>query len=352
MDTVFLDTSIFIKENFLAGKKINQLLRLAENGHIEILITPVTIGEVKSVFQKWVKETEKLYLGFKKNTEVKALWNTSIGSKVLVLLKTKEICLEFNSKFDEAISNSQMTIVDYATVDIKDIFEKYFSNSYPFNGTDKKSEFPDAVVLKLLESWCDDNKKDCIVFSTDGDFLNYKHPRLTISADYDIYLSDKLTQINKYRAEILDKIYVAERPIWHEAVKARIDEELEEWDKFSAFVNDFEIHDVSDLEVKILRDSYTIVQLTNDENEIKIEVTMTVEIKANIVADDPEFTYYDSDDKSYHYFETATVGANTTEFITCILSIFLISEDDNAGEFTIEEFNEGEPLSLTPEADY
>ena len=352
MDTIFLDTSIFIKENFLTGTKINQFLSLSQKGYIEMITTPITIEEIKNVFQKWIKTTEKLYKDFKKNVEVKSLWNTTVGEQMLIFLKTNDLVAEFNGKLDKAFHDSGIESIGYNAIDLKDLFDKYFTNSYPFNTGDKKNEFPDAVVLKLLEKWCEDELKSCIVFSTDGDFLGYKHSQLTIRSDYENYLSDKLKEIDKIRTDLLDEIYEEQRPVWRKAIEEWVIEQCEEWDAFSAFVNDHEIHDVSNIEVKILEDEYNIIQLSNDNDEIKIDVTVKVSIKADVVADDPEYTYYDSDDKSYHYFETTTTEVDIIEYITCTFTILLISEDDNEGEFNIIEFNGGEPLDLCPDIDY
>lgn len=43
MDNIFIDTSIFESNNFLESKRIDQILKLGEEKHIQILLPAVTI---------------------------------------------------------------------------------------------------------------------------------------------------------------------------------------------------------------------------------------------------------------------------------------------------------------------
>ena len=48
MEYIILDTNIFVKENFLEGKRLNELFRLSEEEKIKIVLTKITIEEIKS----------------------------------------------------------------------------------------------------------------------------------------------------------------------------------------------------------------------------------------------------------------------------------------------------------------
>jgi hypothetical protein len=39
-------------------------------------------------------------------------------------------------------------------VSVDKVMEKYFTEEYPFHGTDKKHEFPDAFALASIEQYC------------------------------------------------------------------------------------------------------------------------------------------------------------------------------------------------------
>ena len=58
MKNIFIDSNIFIKENYLQGKYINALLKLGKDDVINMLTHEIVIGEVKDnvQFSKKTKE--------------------------------------------------------------------------------------------------------------------------------------------------------------------------------------------------------------------------------------------------------------------------------------------------------
>jgi len=46
MENIFIDTSIFIKENSLEGKRLQQLFKLGEEKQIQLVLTRVTTDEI------------------------------------------------------------------------------------------------------------------------------------------------------------------------------------------------------------------------------------------------------------------------------------------------------------------
>lgn len=348
MDIVFLDTSIFIKENFLVGGRVNEFFSLAKKEHIRIVLTALTIDEIKNKFSNFIKITQ---LNLEK-IEGRAILNTSLGKTIISNLDLDSMQKEFNETFDGVIRESKIEIIDYSKVDIVSILSSYFNSAPPFDTGKKKSEFPDAITLQLLEYWCAEHNEKCTVFSTDGDFLSYKSSNLIIRSDYEKWLSDSLKKIDKVRTHTLDLLYNDQRMVLQNEIKAWVFEQLGFFDAFDSFVNDHEIHDVSDVEVSITDDEYEIISLSLENDEIEIEVTVQVSIKAKVEADDPEFSFYDSDDKSVHYYDTATTDVDVTEEITCTFSISIVNEEDHDLSFTPTKFNNGKRLSISPGYDY
>jgi len=146
MEYIVLDTNIFIKENFLEGKRIRQLLKFSEEEKIKIVMTKITIGEVKSRFKKFSGKAVQDLNEFKNQFESRVLRNNSAGKKIFERIVNKNIEKEFNDEFDAILLKSKVLVIDYRELNIETVFEKYFKNEFPFNGGDKKNEFPDAFV--------------------------------------------------------------------------------------------------------------------------------------------------------------------------------------------------------------
>jgi len=208
MEHIILDTNIFIKENFLEGKRINQLLKLSEEEKIKIVMTKITIAEVKNRFKQFSKKAVQDLNEFKNQFESRVLRNSSVGEKIYSRIIDKEIHSEFNEKFDALLIKSKVEIIDYRELNIQTVFEKYFSNEYPFSSGDKKNEFPDAFALKLIELWCVENKLKGKIFSSDKDFLNSKSEHFKVEKDYESYLDETLQHYLtiEHRISILQKL--------------------------------------------------------------------------------------------------------------------------------------------------
>ncbi len=57
--------------------------------------------------------------------------------------------------------------------DVQDMVGAYFKSTPPFNKTNKKNEFPDAIALLSLEKWAEKNNKKILAISSDNDWLNF-----------------------------------------------------------------------------------------------------------------------------------------------------------------------------------
>ena len=61
-DTVFIDTSVFIAENYFApGNRIHTLERLAEGGKIKLVLSEITIQEVRKHIVSQVRDSWKQF---------------------------------------------------------------------------------------------------------------------------------------------------------------------------------------------------------------------------------------------------------------------------------------------------
>src|ERR1700722_838901 len=152
MDNIYIDTSIFEANNFLEGKRINEILKLSEEKNISILLPSVTYFETKNRAIKNIKEAIQKFKSYRDNTRI--LRNVeSISNKFEHI--DEDLCIkEFLTIFENRLIKANCLIIEYPTLNIKEVFDKYFKNEFPFSKGDKKHEFPDAFALLSVELWC------------------------------------------------------------------------------------------------------------------------------------------------------------------------------------------------------
>jgi predicted nucleic acid-binding protein len=350
MEYVFLDTSIFLKENFMEGKRLKELFKLSEQRKIRIVLTRITIGEIISNYRTSIITAIEKHNAFKKPFESRTLRNYSGGPPLFPKLKWEEILEEFEVEFEELLRRSRVLVIGYSPMNIETVFEKYFNRDFPFSSGDKKSEFPDAFALALLENWCIGKGRNCRVFSRDTDFLKYKSKHLIISEDYETYLDTKLKRLKaeKERIELLETIF--------EESGEKIDAEIEDWYR-EALLDEMlyyhfvwmEIHDIQVKDVIVVGKTFEIVSM--DDEYIDIEIEAEVEFSVVLTIDDESSSIYDSEDKVTHYFDTASEWIQRTTIAMVSASIY-IAEDSYEKEFTLDEINKDYPLEVAASSPY
>ena len=172
MDIIFIDTSIFEANNFLESKRIKEVFKLAERGHIKVVLPKITYDEILSRIANNIEESHKKFNKFRNDTRV--LRNIPSLEGKFDPFDELEVRKELNLKLEEIFAHSNFEILDYPTLNIGEIFKSYFNKKFPFSSGAKKNEFPDAFALKSIEAWAMENNELVLVFSNDSDILNYK----------------------------------------------------------------------------------------------------------------------------------------------------------------------------------
>ncbi len=289
MDYIIFDTNIFYKENFLEGKRINEFFKLSEEDHLRIVLTRITVAEVKSNYKKLTKTALEYFGQFKNKHESRTLRNNKIGPQLFIKPKIDDLTNEFNDRFDAILISSKVEIIEYSELNIKEVFDKYFSGDYPFKKSDKKSEFPDAFTLALIQKWSSEKGIPCTIFSKDTDFLKYKstNPLLSIDEDYEKYLDKRLKEIvlKKSRIDILKKLFLSNSASIDQTVIKWYVENLDDTSLYYSFIY-YEIHDIEEPEVFVNDKTYQIVSI--EDESIDIEIEMDISYGVTLVIDDEE----------------------------------------------------------------
>ena len=94
-------------------------------------------------------------------------------------ISVEDSLTELISKLNINIESSNIQIINADNVNIEDVFTSFYNSTPPFSPNEKKRyEFPDAFILKSVETWCKSNRKKMIFLSKDNDFNGYKSRHL------------------------------------------------------------------------------------------------------------------------------------------------------------------------------
>jgi hypothetical protein len=338
MKHIFLDTNIFIRENFFDGKKINELFRLSESEHFKLVLTIITIEEIKSNFKKHLKVAFKNHEIFMEAEHSRVLRNDSMEKNLFRNMNKKAIIANFNKKLDDLILTSNVEVIEYSKLDIKKVFDRYFANTPPFHHPDKKNEFPDAFAVELLEQWCEEEDRDCLVLTLDKGIKADEGSRLCISDDYEGFLDSTLRELLDDRMSVLEDLFERNSTFIDNNIKEWYEEKLGDESLYHHFVFE-EIHDIEVVEINILEKAYAVVSTENES--INIEVVAQVEYVVRLTIDDSESSVYDYEDKVTLYFDTAVRDIKGNDEAVLNISTYIMSANNYEDFFDIIDINEG-----------
>ncbi|MCF2874788.1 MULTISPECIES: PIN domain-containing protein [unclassified Tenacibaculum] len=346
MDIIFIDTSIFESNNFLESKRIKEVYKLAERGDIKIVLPELTYDEIVNRIFKNILEAS---LKFKKyRNDTRTLRNVDSLSDKFEPFDNEEVQKEFVEKLKSQFDKSNIEIVDYPTLNIKDIFRSYFEKRFPFGSGGKKSEFPDAFALKSIELWAEENNVKVLAFSKDKDMLNYSSTHLEIIEDFELWLSDKIKEIEgKYHQKRLDEIedFIKNKSNGiQQDVANWVNDQLDDYTKYYEYSNYLEVHDLSIVEVKTDIEDYNITNVSEDY--ISVELKMYVNYKVEIIIDDEDYMIKDYDTKEWLFMDTKPLLIDEIRYIDIEIVFETEPDDETIYEPEIETFNNGKNLNV------
>ncbi|MBO5631176.1 MAG: DUF4935 domain-containing protein [Aeriscardovia sp.] len=300
-DIVFIDTSVYVKEKYFSeGNAICTLFKLAKEGIISIVSTDITNQEV---LRHMRNDCLEAFSKLKKQCIV--LKNISIyknsfdrTNKTVVEKEVKEI-LEKNMKTAGVFSLGYQL----EESDVKNIFYSYFKEKTPFSGH-KKSEFPDAFVLKLLENYAYNNRLSIIVLSVDDDMQKYDSYRL-YTADYKEFINEKkvvkekLDSIKSALDEQYDKIC--------SEIQSKCEESLDDTNLYIYSVEGVDISFVTVNYVHVNFDKDSFYIYNEEEGAVGVEVECDIEFSVDVEYESTSNAYYDSEDKKWYGTESESV---------------------------------------------
>lgn len=326
-DIVFIDTSVYVKEKYFSeGNAICSLFRLAKEGIIDLISTDITNQEI---LRHMTVDCLEAFSKMKKHCNV--LRNISIykssferKNKTIVEEEVKKL-LEKNLKAASVFTMGY----NIDKHDIRNIFNSFFNQKAPFSDH-KKSEFPDAFVLTLLENYARKNGLTITILSADSDMQNYDSYYL-YKADYKEFINQKL--VVKEKLDGIKDTLNAQYDEICSKIQYECEKELDDANLYIYSVDGVDISYVTVDFVKVSFDKNSIYIYNYDDGSLGVEVKCEVEFSVDVEYENTSNAYYDSEDKRWYGTEmdTMTIHKSATTYLD-------LQYDENDG-FSIDEFD-------------
>ena len=160
---VFIDAQSFRKARFdWNGRTLSKLVEFAERGHLQLLVTDVTVGEVKSQLREVLGEAAA---SIKKHESV--LQQVGALDALTKLADDTAAFAALDAGFEKFLKDTKSIKVPLSA-EIGTLLGDYFARRPPFSAK-KKSEFPDAIIIASLLAWCAKRRATAYVVSGDPD---------------------------------------------------------------------------------------------------------------------------------------------------------------------------------------
>ncbi|MGA2186818.1 MAG: PIN domain-containing protein [Bryobacteraceae bacterium] len=333
-ENVFLDTCIFVAENY-NSTAYQTLIRLGTIGAVKLKTTNITLREIRRQISEKVADAVKslqaksgksaLLRNFEGYTELMEKFAAQ-KSEVLAAELWERVERDLNQANVEIISASDMA---------GPIFDAYFAQKPPFGAGEKRKEFPDAFVIAAIEAWCEENGDEMHVITTDGTV------RGACEASDNLYPLESLADFvdlalrrDEYVERAMEYLQEHTEPI-QEAVKEAIEDRYiylkDEDGDGEATVNEISALYVDDV-------------VESDGNKMVLRCSATVDLTASVSYDDPNLTFWDSEDKTAYV--GGCISAELERIIDVSVEITILWEDQ--ADYVVEKavVNDGDPISV------
>lgn len=293
MLNVFLDTSIYISEkyNVYTGSLV-RLKRNCELGLVQLFSSDIVIQEL----QKHISED---------STEAMNKLKTKLGEPVTLKIfgkdgKLPDINGILQKQFGEYMKIAK--VIPFGTISVIELFDDYFSERAPFeNRAKKKTEFPDAVIIKSIKKQF--KKKDETLFVVTKDEEGW------IKAFTDNNKIIILTSLKEFllkvpQVEVKRKSCKEYLDAQKESILEKAKEWLEEYEWITIIYkldDTIDVDDIDEIVVKNLNLNFDGFELLDDEKNFAVaSFTGEALIDAYYGYEDHTFEIYDKEDKKYY----------------------------------------------------
>jgi len=164
---IFLDTTVLYSDYFLNKSKSETLLKMAENGEVNIYISKVVLKEARRHFKNSLQE--KLGQAEKALREISKIPDIDIGQTNLPTIE--DALNQFDAYYNQLEQDGIINIVSFDEVSINELVNRAVDRIKPFS--ENKPEFRDAVIWLSYANLAEaEELDDCIlVTANSSDYL-------------------------------------------------------------------------------------------------------------------------------------------------------------------------------------
>ena len=317
-EIVFIDTSVFIKENYFAPEnRIHTLADLARRGKVRIVMTEITCQEIRKHIKSDIRTAWKDF-----NSKSRTLRNNPlVDSWYRDTNENKEIDATLK-QFDAFISVA--TVLDYSfCLDVEKVFSQYFGRQKPFGDGMKKDEFPDAFVLESLEQYAVKIHRKINILSLDKDLEDYKSKHL-ICVDYRQFVSEKLKEDTSLEA--LNSRLTKDKAYLEHYARNEASDYLDDSRIYMGYLSHLNVigHDVVDVSAEIDALDYEIIGVK--PHFIDLVLAPVVSFTVNVDYNDFDIAMYDPEDGKWYGVEEGTYVIKSSTPVAMTLRYFFVQE--------------------------
>lgn len=328
-DIVYIDTSVFVKENYFTGNnRINSLVKLVGKGMISILIHEITINEVLANLQKDLSSAQRTI-----TSKCGCLHNCRDYIPVYDTILKIDVKSLSTQLMDNFLKRSQAYVLNYNFfTDIGEIFGKYFSCQKPFGSGKKKDEFPDSFVLASIEYYCKlYGIDDIILLSMDNDMTEYDSDNIKCIG-YKEYISQKLTE--QEDLDSFEELLEEQSSTYENDIENYFEERLNDSFTYDNLFNGTEISDIDlqELDISMNTDKYFVIE--NNPDKMIVEIYPEIKFSVNVTYQNLDYASYDREDKCWYgdFWDEKVISRRikcryTIEYSKSSKSINVIDED-------------------------
>lgn len=330
---VFLDTETFVANGYFSNNKLKTLAEYGKNQTINIHLSEITKEEVKSNIKEDLMITIQQINQFKKEIHRKGriLRNLDGFSDYLNLPK-------LDSKIDfEKVVNSlenfiqlgKVTTLPYDLIDVGPIFSKYFKKEKPFGEGKKKYEFPDAILLVLIENWCIKNNQKTYLISSDTDILNIKSDYIIPVQNIGKFLGfvNRQELIDAEKFEWIEQIFIENQNKLSEVITQHFVEKIKDEYYSDISISDVEVDNIEFFEFSIIQEESSVFILQMD-----VDISYSLGISYT----NYDNSYFDKEDDKWYYKDIQQTTINFDDTITVEIEIEAEFDERNEPEQNID----------------
>lgn len=164
---VYLDTNVYIGAKYIFDKKkFNALRTMIVDGHVKVLYSSATIGEVKQHMEEDVKHGVKTY-----NDTVKNAVPFFIDDELYRMPEIEAIdAVEYlKKKLNDFLAMDGVESISLNPLDAEELLDNYFNGIVPFEAK-KPYEFKDAIMINAVKNYQKDCGESICIVSNDKGF--------------------------------------------------------------------------------------------------------------------------------------------------------------------------------------